>query len=278
MSTPHRIALFLALLALAAAPAAAQHDTASAPSITIDPGPPVPLVGRVVDARSGEPLRAVSVKLPNARVSVFTDEQGRFAARAPAGTYGSVVSVLGYRTRAGIWEVAAGDTPRVVRLERDPVVLQGLVVQARRIERRIRAAGTMARAYDRDALVNTGYPNVTQFVFAQGQLSFTSCGSLAVPSLRQPGGRFEPGAMPSAAPECVRVRGSAVRPCVILDEAPSSFSQLSAYRPQELYRLEVYGGGGTIVAYTADFARRIARSPVALPPLPMLTSLLCSTR
>jgi hypothetical protein len=93
-------------------------------------------------------------------VSVFTDEQGRFAAQAPIGTYGSVVTLLGYRTRAGIWEVATGDTGRVIRLEPDPVVLQGLRVQVRRIERRTRAAGSSARAYDRDALVNTGYPNV----------------------------------------------------------------------------------------------------------------------
>src|SRR3954467_162354 len=142
MSTSHRIALSLALLALTAAPAAAQRDTTATPSITVGRGEPVPLAGRVGDARPGEPLRAASVKLPGARVSVFTDEQGRFSTRAPAGTYGSVVSLLGYRARAAIWEVAAGDTPRVICLERDPVVLQGLVVQARRIERRIRSAGT----------------------------------------------------------------------------------------------------------------------------------------
>ncbi|HSU16374.1 hypothetical protein [Longimicrobium sp.] len=211
-------------------------------------------------------------------MSAYTDEQGRFAVRAPAGTYGSVVSALGYRPRAGIWEVSAGDSARVIRLEADPAVLQGLRVVVRRIERRVRGAGTAARAYDRDALVNTGYPSVTQFVFAQGQLSYAPCGSLGTGSARGPGGRATPGLRAGGAPECVRVRGVAVHPCVILDETPSSFDQLSAYRPQELYRLEVYGGGGIIVAYTADFARRIAREPVALPPFEMLTSLMCTTR
>jgi hypothetical protein len=84
-----------------------------------------------------------------------------------------------------------------------------------------------------------------------------------------------PGVRATSAPECVRVRGSATRPCVILDEAPSSFDQLASYRPQELYRLEVYSGGGIIVAYTTNFAQQMARQRIALPPLMMMVPLLC---
>src|SRR4051794_9638163 len=81
-------ALALALAAYTlAAPAAAQRDTTASPSVEVGGGAPVTLAGRVLDARTGEPLRAASVKLPAARVSVYTDEQGRFSVRVPAGTY-----------------------------------------------------------------------------------------------------------------------------------------------------------------------------------------------
>jgi hypothetical protein len=76
----------------------------------------------------------------------------------------------------------------------------------------------------------------------------------------------------------VRVRGVGIRPCVIVDETPSSLDQLGAYHPQELYRLEMYRGGAVIAAYTADFARRIARDRVALPPLDGLVARFCGTR
>jgi hypothetical protein len=264
MSIPRFTTVAVAWAALAAVPAQAQRDTAAAPSIEVSPGEPVPVSGRVLDARTGSPLHGANVKL-GARVNVFTDDQGRFAAQAPTGMYGFVVTLLGYRTRGGIWEVAAGDTGRVIRLEPDPVVLEGLRVQVRRIERRVRAAGSSARAYDRDALVNTGYSTLLQYIFAQGQLSFAPCGSLST-------------APASAGGECVRVRGVGIRPCVVIDEAPSSLDQLAIYHPQELYRLEVYRGGAVIVAYTADFARRIARDPVSLPPLDGLVARFCGTR
>ncbi|HSU16375.1 hypothetical protein [Longimicrobium sp.] len=52
------------LLALAALPAAAQRDTAAGPAITVTRGEAVPLSGRVLDARTGQPVRAAAVKLP----------------------------------------------------------------------------------------------------------------------------------------------------------------------------------------------------------------------
>jgi hypothetical protein len=267
--------LLMMIAALAAHPAAAQRDTVASPSVTLEGGNAVPLTGRVVDARTGAPLRAAGVKLPAANVGVYTDEQGRFSVRVPPGTYGSVVGVLGYRARAGIWTVAPGDSALLIRLEPDPVVLRGLVVQASRIERRARAMGTSERHWNRDQLVNTSFPSVTDFVFVQAGLSWAPCGSLAVPSMHTPGTTTPPGMLASSAPECVRVRGVPGRPCVILDEAPSSLQQLSAFRPQELYRLEMYGSGGIIVAYTTAFAQQMARHRVALVPLQMLTGLVC---
>src|SRR5262249_9425092 len=156
---------------LLASPALAQQDTARSATIIIDPARPVPLTGRVVDARTGQPLRAAGIRVPGARVSVYTDSTGRFATQVLPGTYGAAVGLLGYRSRAEIWTVAAGDSGRVIRLQPDPIVLQALRVQVRRIERRARAAGSSVRTWDRDALVHTSFPTVEQFVMITNQLS-----------------------------------------------------------------------------------------------------------
>jgi hypothetical protein len=272
------VALLLAAGAGIAAPAAAQRDTVTSATIAVPAAAGVPLRGRVLDARTGEPLRAASVKIPAAGVSAYTDQQGNFsAARVPPGTYGAFVGLLGYRSRTVIWSIGEGDSARVVRLEPDPVALQGIQVQVRRIERRSRATGRSMHAWDRDALVNTSYPTMEQFVMASANLTRAPCGSMSAPTPASVGGRATPGAGSGAASECVYSRGAPTRPCVIVDEAPSMLSWLALYRPQEIYRLEVYGSGGTIIVYTTYFAQQMAHRRVALPPLEALTAQLCGT-
>jgi hypothetical protein len=55
--------------------------------------------------------------------------------------------------------------------------------------------------------------------------------------------------------ECVRIRGSARRICVAMDEAalPGGLSVLSNYRPADLARVSAFRGGEFVMIYTKSF-------------------------
>jgi hypothetical protein len=248
-----------ALLAALAAPAAAQQDTPGGQAVHRQGQ--VTLTGRVVDAATGAPIRAAHVVVPDARVDVYTDEEGRFtASRVAPGAYGAVVSVLGYRERAEIWEVAQGQPAREVRLAADAVMLQALNVEAGRLERRARASGWGTQAYARDLLATSNERDAAKFIREFAHIQPVDCATL---------GRG------TGAPNCIRVRGAATAACVLLDDSPSSFGELAAYRPKDLYRVEVFGGGRAILVYTNDFAENIARTGYSPPPLQAQVDMYC---
>jgi hypothetical protein len=219
------------------------------------------LEGRVLDAETGEPVPTASVRVGNARE--FTDAEGRFRFEAlPHGEYGVVVSQLGYQPVTRIWSVGAGMVPVEVRLERDVLVLEGLVVQVDRLERRRRASGYSARVAPSDVLAASASRHARDFLTERLALQPTPCGL---------SGR--------SGQDCVRVRGHAVRPCVIVDDGPlpGGLSSLSIYRTQDLYRVEVYGGGSMIVVWTRSYMDVLARRPQT--PLPMVSQFMamCAT-
>lgn len=270
MTRLHRgCSIFAVLAALAASPAAAQRDTAAAPDAGV-----VVVTGRVLDARTGQPLHAASVRAQSFATSAYTDQAGRFVVPLPAGAQAVSVGMLGYAAREERWAVAAGDTPRVVRLEPDTVMQRALREADRRIQQRSRTAEIAPRHWERDDLLNDTSANAAEFVFAHARLPWASC--LGFAGRRAPREeRATPRVASRNGADCVRIGGVTTHPCVLLDEQPSSMYQLGAYLRQELYRVEAYARAGTIVAYSTAFVQRMAQRDMRLPPLDRQAQLIC---
>jgi hypothetical protein len=250
-----RTAFALAALLLSLAIPAAAQQTAPAPL-----QPKTVLTGVVLDANNLQPLRAARVRVPSAEVDVLTDAEGRFVGpEVETGTYGAVVSLLGYRQNAQIFTIAPGEPEPQVLLEPNPVLLQALTVTAKRLERRARASGAALMGFDHDFLLASNEHDATRLVVQMAHVQAVPCGAFST----------------GGAPDCVVVRGVAQRACVLIDDTPASFGELSMYRPRELYRVEVYKGGEAILAYTARFAEQIAQRGWAPAPIETQVTLYC---
>lgn len=127
----NRRLLSLALLVLALpAIAAAQERTT--------------VTGTIVEAGTGQPLRNAQVTIPGLRISVPTDQNGRFAIQVPAGTHTLQVNLIGYKTVNR--ELTAAGQPLSLNftLETDPLGLDELVVVGYGEERRRKLTGSVA--------------------------------------------------------------------------------------------------------------------------------------
>ena len=92
------------------------------------------LTGIVRDGKK-QPLAAVNVALPEARLGTITDAEGRYTIfNVPAGTYTLRASLIGYATVAltGLAIPADRTTTMDVTLEETAVQLQEVVVSAKR--------------------------------------------------------------------------------------------------------------------------------------------------
>ncbi|HSU16376.1 carboxypeptidase-like regulatory domain-containing protein [Longimicrobium sp.] len=245
------LSIFLLCLAV---PAAAQQQAQAAPGGEV-------LTGVVLDARSLQPVRAARVRVPGARVDVLTDAEGRFIAQGVApGQYGAMVSLLGYRQSAQIFTVAPREPEPQVLLEPNPVLLRALTVTAGRLERRARASGASLMGFNHDFLLASNDHDAAIFVRQMAHLTPAPCSTFSTDS----------GSL-----NCLRIRGVPERPCVLINDTPSSFGELAMYRPRELYRVEVYKGGRAILAYTSTFAEELALRGWRPPPVESMVEMYC---
>ena len=85
------------------------------------------MTGTVVEAGTGQPLRNAQVTIPALRISVPTDQNGRYAIQVPAGAHTLQVNLIGYKTINR--PLTAGGQPLSVNftLETDPLGLDELV-------------------------------------------------------------------------------------------------------------------------------------------------------
>ncbi len=245
MSTRVRALLGTLLLAvLAAAPARAQvgeqqNDTTAGPGAGV-------VLGRVVDGATLAPLRGATVRLSSLRRTAVTDSNGVFTLRGiPPGDHPALVSRLGYQTVVSEWRVGEAGLELEVPLRTSAVQLAEIRVEARRFDRRVYSSRSAVRAFTTDQLAGSTYPDASQFVRGRMMLTPTVCGSLAT----------------GGTEECLRVRGVPTRVCVIVDERPAfgGFRELELYRPQELFRVDVLGGGRVVQVYTRQFVEQMSR-------------------
>jgi hypothetical protein len=225
---PSRGAVLLAacLTALAAAAPAGAQDGARR----------VTLTGRVVDQTTGQPLSAAQVSLQGIRRTAVTDPEGRFRITAvPAGAWRATVYRLGYVEAEVSWQAAEGAEPFHVALAPNPELMEELKVHVDRYARRRNAVATSVRVLSQDDMAATSASTAYDLVRNRG-VTPTSC----------PGGTLDFGG------SCIWHRGRPAQASVMVDERLSlgGLDELRMYRPEELFMVEIYGGGRHIRIYT----------------------------
>lgn len=234
----------LLLLAGAALPARAQQDVQQ-PVVTVS--------GQVVDRSSGRPLRGVLVEIPGLHRDAVTDEEGRFTLRkVRPGEHTVEASQMGYANLAERITVRTDTAPVVLRLQPDPVLLEGLTVKLNLLERRRRMVAVSSRVFDRQTIATSASPNMEAFVRSYGGIFGVS---------RCPGAS-------ALTNDCVYSRGSFVPMGVYVDEMPLySLDVLAGYQPSEIARVEVYQGGRQVRMYTTWFMEQLARGKRWIDPV-----------
>ena len=229
----HTAARGLAILAALAIalPAAAQQKVA--------------VTGVVVDSASGAPVAGAHLNLGR-RGIVVTDRSGRFdLGRLPTGEQSFVASGLGYDEEIVTVDVAPEMQPLRLTLAANPVELAEIKVQVDRLQSRRRAAATSVQVLTSADMVSGIGLNTRDVVLQRAMLSVVSCQRGVGLSLSQP----------YAGSTCVSSRGGTAQPMVYIDEHPSiaGLDELEAYNPDEIYMVEVYGGGRQVRVYTNWF-------------------------
>lgn len=243
---------FAALLLLAGAGGAAAQTVPSQgqPAVHRE-GQTVRLEGRVLSAKTGQPLPFARVELPELKRRTTADAEGRFRIdRVPAGEHLARAELIGYRAESAAVLARAG-APVELRLSEDAVVLEALTVTSDRFASRLRAVSYPYRVLDRKVIAGSGASDVRHLIATRGGLLTVPCG--------RSGSGF-----------CVRIRGAVVQPRVFVDEAyrPAGADDLALMSASEISRVEVLRGGLQIRVFTEQFTEWAARNDYRPQPYP----------
>ncbi|MCY4398608.1 MAG: carboxypeptidase regulatory-like domain-containing protein [Gemmatimonadetes bacterium] len=206
------------------------------------------ILGFVVDDTTGEPLSAAFVSTSTSEWGSLTTDNGRFLlCGIRTGTHRITAERLGYRTLEVRLVAAAPPAAVRLRMDPDPILLEGLEIVTDRFERRRRATAYSVRAYGEEELAGSPYWTAADFVQSRAFVFATPCGR----------------------DMCIWSRGRRITPRVYLDEflLIGGWSQLETLPTNQLYMIEVYRRGMQIRAYTHRFMERAAKSRLA--PLPI---------
>jgi hypothetical protein len=213
--------------------------------------------GRVVEAATGNPVAGAMVSFPDLRKRAFTDRTGTFSIRdVPVGDQRLEAAQLGFRMAGRTLAVPAADS-LTLRLEPDPLVLEGITAQADRLEFRRVHATLASRTYDAQQMAVFGHPNPVDFLRSVASMRIAPCNA----------GELYGGA--GGRGDCVSSRGVMERVQVVIDERVErgGIDLLNALPLQAIYRIEVYEGGSLVVVYTKPFMESMLRTHRELHPI-----------
>lgn len=208
--------------------------------------------GRVIDRESGQPVASAQVVFAEAGERAYTDREGGFEVGGLApGEHHFSVTQLGY-LRVQQVLVLSGGASFTVKLTRDPVMLERISVQVDRLESRRLRSALASRVFDEKEIGMYRRSSAVQFVTERTGLRPVGCGDM---------GETEPG--------CAWVRGEPSRVAVVIDERLQNYGMedLGVVPLNDIYRIEVYGGGEMVVVYTKQFMRTIIGRNLPLHPL-----------
>jgi TonB-linked SusC/RagA family outer membrane protein len=122
------------------------------------------VTGQVTAAETRQPLNAVRVTVKGTLISTVTDREGRFTLQVPANATALEFAYIGFKKAE-----AAVQSEMQIALERQAVILEGVVVTALGIEREKRSLGYAAQAMQGGDLVQVPKLNVVNSL--QGQVA-----------------------------------------------------------------------------------------------------------
>lgn len=214
----------------------------------------VTLVGEVRDYSTERPIPGIAVKIVELDRMQATDRNGFFAFDSlPRGRWTFEASGFGYETNVEASEIS----PRsilLIRLDRDPVQLEGLYVSVMQgLVRRRMAAPSRVWAWDKAELEAAIAPDVGSFVRRQGVAQFVRCG-----------GELSDNDLPN----CYMWRGRPVRFRVFLDDerlpGAEGTSRFWAYDPRDLWSVEFLPACNQLRIYTRRFMELVEDRRVRL--------------
>lgn len=230
------------------------------PGIAVTARADLSLSGVVLDASSGAGVPWASLWFRRVDRRAAADAKGSFrVGRIPAGSHLLLIERWGYVSQYVQVAVGLPPEPVVIRLDPDPVLLEGITVITSRFTTRRNAFPFAVRAYGEDRLNRSASRDVFDFLRNEAAVMFTSCPPRQLASY------------------CLVRRGQVIQPKVFIDEMPifCGLDVLITYQPQDLYLIEVYGGGAQIRAYTHGYVERVARRPQQLIPADLPSSVGC---
>jgi hypothetical protein len=233
------------------------------------PDDPVSFTGRVIDVSTGLPLQGAWVGLEGASQGTITNERGLFLLPGiPPGPRVFSFEMLGYAT-LNLTADAAVNRDATVSLVPDPVLLEGIEVVADRFESRRRGVASSVETIPRNRLLNATAPDVLEFLKYRYGIRRVPCTGPRSwdRTLGLPGRASVINATITS--ECAWVRGKPTAVTVCIDERPMAggIDFLTNYPLEDLYLMEIYGGGGQIRLYTNRFMELAGRTRLNPTPL-----------
>ncbi len=248
MPKSHRIHLFIRSLAALPAAAGFAYPAGAQEQQPVCKDDEPHIVGVVIDAETEAPLAGAYVSVTASDWVSLTTDNGRFAlCEIGAGTHLLTAERLGYQELTFLQEAIPSGDPIAIRMQPDPILLEGLKIVTDRFERRRRAVATSVRAYDEEVLASSLYWSVADFIDSRPGIVTVPCGI----------------------ERCVYSRGTMVRPRVYFDEFPliGGWIELESIPTDQVFMVEVYGRGRHIRAYSHAFMARAAK--IRLLPFPI---------
>lgn len=241
MSRHTLLAVAALLLATAALPARAQRSE-----------PRILVTGTVVDSVSGFPLYGVAIATSTTADRTASDSTGAFTLSVPAGTTLLTFTGRGFQRVGQI--VTASDNVDLGRvpLLPDAVALEGIEVSVSQLDQRLRGFTGSTLVFGPSVLQHSGDSHLFDFVRHRTGARPVGCNTLD----------------PDSGGDCLRVRGMPTRPRLFVNEVQMASTELlRIYRPEDVERVEIFGGGVMIRVYTRTYLEMMARTNRAPEPL-----------
>lgn len=214
--------------------------------------PRILVTGTVVDSVSGFPLYGVAIATSTTADRTASDSTGAFTLSVPAGTTLLTFTGHGFQ-RVGQIVTATGDVDlgRVPLLS-EAVALAPIEATVSQLDQRLSGYTGSTQVFGPSVLQHSGDSHLLDFVRHRTGARPIGCTTLD----------------PASDGDCLRVRGMPTRPRLFINEVQLATTQLlRLYRPEDVARVEVFGGGAMIRIYTRDFLEMMSRTNRSPDPL-----------
>lgn len=210
--------------------------------------------GRVLDARTGTPVRGAFVGIFPAERGVFTDSLGYFDLPVTiSAPFDLVAEQLGYADTRVAVSADGAEAGVEILIEPDPIALEQIEVVTDRFHRERNAYAGAVSVYDQEYMLSQ--PGQTAFDVAVRRAQLRPCPSSGVEEW------------------CTFSRGSLTPARVYIDEIPVAWdgvNWLRDYDAREIYLMEVYGFGRIIRVLTRWGVEERPEQIAALRTLPIV--------